>query len=96
MSKTELANERRTSGQIDFDPATGLLSDRGYRKVASHISRNIRECPACRSQIGFSVAEHVHMIPGFNLQSSHTVVLVMCNACFDIRILGAVKLGIDR
>ena len=36
------------------------------------------------------------MIPGFNLQSSHTVVLVMCNACFDIRILGAVKLGIDR
>ena len=98
MSKAEveLENQERASGAVHYDPATGLLSDRGYQIVASHITKHMRECPTCRSRKGFSVAEHLNVVPGFKLQSSHTVVLVMCNTCYDIRSIGAVKLGVDR
>lgn len=94
MAEVGLEVQNRESGTVYYDPATGLLSDEGYEKVASHITKHFQACPACRSRNGFSVAEHLHVIPGF--QSAHTVILVMCNSCYDIRTIGAIKLGIDR
>ena len=89
-------DSERTSGPIYFDPQTGLILDQGYQMVKKHIEAKYKRCPSCESREGFSVAEHVHVLPGFRLQSAHTVVLIMCNSCYEIRTLGAAKLGIDR
>ena len=89
-------SDGRTPGRIYFDPQSGLINDEGHEKIADHVRKHYRKCPSCKKQAGFSVAEHVHVIPGFNLQVTDTVVLVMCNSCCELRTLGAAKLGIDR
>ena len=91
-----MMSEGRTPGRIYYDPGTGLIDEQGYTKIAKHVREHYKECPSCKKQTGFAVAEHVHVIPGVRLQAAHTVVLVMCNSCFEIRTLGASKLGIDR
>lgn len=86
----------RTSGVVHYTPSDGLMSDEGYRIVAEHLRKHLPQCPSCHSKDGFSVAEHLHIIPGFKMESAHTVVLVMCNSCYELRAYGAVKMGIDR